>query len=346
MAGIGVLGIPAATASSGWLGLPLLVLTAVICMITANLLGSIMMRMPQSAIRDYPSVGGAAFGRVGVALTMASQYSTLIGVSVIFLLLSGMFLNGIFCQVPARLFTIIIGAVMIGILILIPVMKGCSFFFFVFVPVLFMIISSEVRFMAYIGVLTTFIATWFAIGLSVVYYMNGPCYNSVPLVDQVCTTCQHDPALLTIASGFSVYSFAFGGHSSIPNFFLEMKHPRHFYRTSALVFMCKQKQRSVLFLFSSSLFSAALLLLYLPMGLVGYLAYGRGLDQVRSSVVCVLSSYRFSIRLRARFLMQSPSTIAAAVRLSFLTEIFSSNFRFFVPGTRGSVVRNKNLKAV
>ncbi len=124
MAGVGVLGMPQATQASGYLGLPLLVVTATVCMITANLLGSIMMRMDQSAIRDYPSIGGAAFGKVGVGLATASQYSTLAGVSVVFLLLTGQFLNGLICAVPARFFTVMVGVTMIGLLIAIPVMKA------------------------------------------------------------------------------------------------------------------------------------------------------------------------------------------------------------------------------
>ncbi len=254
MAGVGVLGMPQATQQSGYLGLPLLVLTALVCMVTANLLGSIMMRMPQAAIRDYPSVGGAAFGRLGAALATASQYSTLAGVSVVFLLLTGNFLNGIFCAVPARLFTIGVGALMVVVLIAIPVLK-------------------EVRFLAYLGVITTFVAAWFAIVLILVYYVGGPCTGAASAVSKVCATCQHDVALSSIASGFSVYSFAFGGHSSIPNFFLEMKHPRHFYRTTALVY------------------PSVLLLLYLPMAAIGYVAYGRGLDQATNTVLDAILFY-------------------------------------------------------
>jgi vesicular inhibitory amino acid transporter len=268
MAGVGVLGMPQATQQSGYLGLPLLVVTATICMITANLLGSIMMRMDQSAIRDYPSIGGAAFGRVGVAMATASQYSTLAGVSVVFLLLSGNFLNGIVCAVPARFFTVLVGLSMIGLLIAIPVMK-------------------EVRFLAYLGVITTVVASWFAVILALLYYTGGPCTNSSAIAP-VCAACQHDVFQLSIASGFSVFSFAFGGHSSIPNFFVgtclfvsfpflssssELKHPRHFYKTTAVVY------------------PAVLLLLYLPMAAVGYLAYGQGLAQ--SSFNTVLDAILF-----------------------------------------------------
>ena len=270
MAGVGVLGMPQATQQSGYLGLPLLVVTAAVCMITANLLGSIMMRMDQAAIRDYPSIGGAAFGRAGAALATASQYSTLAGVSVVFLLLAGNFLNGIVCAVPARFFTVLVGFTMIVLLIAIPVMKvrtdRFSLFFFFF-------LSQEVRFLAYLGVVTTAVAAWYAIVLALVYYFDGPCYNAVPGVAPVCAACQHDVFQLSIASGFSVFSFAFGGHSSIPNFFVEMKHPRHFYRTTAVVY------------------PTVLLLLYLPMAAVGYVAYGRGLAQ--SSFNTVLDTILF-----------------------------------------------------
>lgn len=254
MAGVGVLGIPSATANSGWIGLFLLVLTAFVCMITANLLGSIMMRMPQASIRDYSSIGGAAFGRMGVFLTRASQYSTLAGVTVIFLLLSGIFFNSLVCQIPPRLATAIVGVLLTCFLIIIPSIR-------------------EARFTAYVGVLSTIVATAIAIAMSVVYFSSpqNPCHQAT--VIEACPTCHTDLVLLTIGSGFSVYSFAFGGHSSLPNFFLEMKHPRHFYKTTALVY------------------PSALFLLYLPMAAVAYAAYGRGLDVASSGTVLDAISY-------------------------------------------------------
>ncbi len=75
------------------------------------------------------------------------------------------------------------------------------------------------RFLAYLGVITTVVASWYAIILALIYYTGGPCAND-PLIAPVCTACQHDVFQLSIASGFSVFSFAFGGHSSIPNFFV------------------------------------------------------------------------------------------------------------------------------
>ena len=250
MAGVGVLGMPAATADSGWLGLVLLIVTAFICMITANLLGSIMMRMPQSSIRDYPSVGGAAFGRFGFMFCNVMQYTTLAGVTVIFMLLAGNFLNAIFCTIPARLFTIMVGIVLAIFLIIVPQMK-------------------EAKVFAYLGVATTFLATILACVLSVLYYSDGPCVSgNAPIsISSVCSTCQHDLILATIGTGFSVFSFAFGGHASIPNFVLEMRHPRHFYKTTAVVF------------------PVALFLLYMPMAALGYLAYGRGLDEAHNTIL-------------------------------------------------------------
>ena len=130
----------------------------------------------------------------------------------------------------------------------------------------------EVKFFAYLGVLTTFVATIMAVALSISYYYKGPCLTASP-VKAVCSACEHDLVLTTIASGFSVYSFAFGGHSSIPNFFMEMRHPRHFYKTTAVVF------------------PTALILIYLPMAITGYLAYGRGLDQATGTILDAILFY-------------------------------------------------------
>lgn len=45
MAGIGVLGLPQALAKSGWIGVPLMLICAMMANITANLLGALMRRI-------------------------------------------------------------------------------------------------------------------------------------------------------------------------------------------------------------------------------------------------------------------------------------------------------------
>ncbi len=82
MIGVGMLGSPVATAQSGWLGLVLLCACCAITWTSANLLGLMMVRMRKEgrAVRDFPSVGSFALGRVGhIAATAGhSSYNSVI----------------------------------------------------------------------------------------------------------------------------------------------------------------------------------------------------------------------------------------------------------------------------
>lgn len=77
MAGGGVLAIPAGLYATGWVGIALLVVCCIVANITAQLIGGILQRMPQNTVRDYASLGGAAFGKPGVIMTNITQYVTL-----------------------------------------------------------------------------------------------------------------------------------------------------------------------------------------------------------------------------------------------------------------------------
>lgn len=236
MAGTGVLSMPVAVSQSGWIGVLLLGVTAVVCMITANLLGSIMRRMPQASIRDYPSVGGAAFGRLGEVLAIVSQYTTICGIVIIFEIVAGLMINSIFCEVPTHFVTLMVGILLLVILILFPFMR-------------------EVSWISYGAALCTVVATCICLALSLVYYLapDNPCRTS-----DLCLTCQHSTFQTSIGQAFGVFSFAFGGHSLLPNFYAEMKFPQHFWKATAFAY------------------PFTLLALYLPMAVIGYLAYGAG----------------------------------------------------------------------
>lgn len=85
---------------SGWVGILLLVFCGVLSNITANLLGETMFHM--DGLREYvissstsltcPSyadIGEKAFGGVGKVATTVTQYATLCGITIIYLILFG-----------------------------------------------------------------------------------------------------------------------------------------------------------------------------------------------------------------------------------------------------------------
>lgn len=82
-------------------------------------------------------------------------------------------------------------------------------------------------------------------------------------------TCETDAALSSIGGGFSVYSFAFSVHASLPNFFSEMDHSQIF-RANTLAY------------------SSALLLFGIPLLTTTYLAFGRAMLGSESCVFFVL----------------------------------------------------------
>lgn len=75
------------------------------------------------------------------------------------------------------------------------------------------------------------------------------------------------------ASAFGVFSFAFGGHSLLPNFYIEMKHPSHWFRATQIGYW------------------SVLLLMYAPMGIVGYLVYGEGLGDTSNILEAITHFY-------------------------------------------------------
>jgi hypothetical protein len=92
------LAIPMAVNESGWIGILLLVLCGILSNVTANLLGEAMFHM--EGLREcvlhvvvlnlsYADIGEKAFGRVGRVVTTVTQYATLTGITIIYLILLG-----------------------------------------------------------------------------------------------------------------------------------------------------------------------------------------------------------------------------------------------------------------
>lgn len=74
-------------------------------------------------MKDYPSVGRAAFGTVGFVVATIGQYSLLVGASIIFVVLIGNFLHEIICTVPSRFFMLCVGLVSFVIVFTMPALK-------------------------------------------------------------------------------------------------------------------------------------------------------------------------------------------------------------------------------
>ncbi|KAL2329977.1 hypothetical protein Fmac_017558 [Flemingia macrophylla] len=94
ISGVGILSVPYALASGGWLSLALLFAIAVAAFYSGLLIKKCMDK--NSNIRTYPDIGEVAFGKIGRLIISVSMYTELYLVSVGFLILEGDNLNNMF----------------------------------------------------------------------------------------------------------------------------------------------------------------------------------------------------------------------------------------------------------
>ncbi|ORX90797.1 hypothetical protein K493DRAFT_330789 [Basidiobolus meristosporus CBS 931.73] len=89
IAGTGTLQLPLAVSQAGWIGVGMIILSAIIAIYTGGLLIKCLYYDGVSRLPDYPSIGQAAFGRFGKAFIRAFHYSILLGAACIYILLAG-----------------------------------------------------------------------------------------------------------------------------------------------------------------------------------------------------------------------------------------------------------------
>ncbi|KAI8577327.1 hypothetical protein K450DRAFT_282713 [Umbelopsis ramanniana AG] len=89
VAGSGTLGIPYALRQSGWIGLFLLMLSAVMSNYAGALLIKCLYYDPKRRLSGFPEIGYEAFGKAGRALVLAFNYTLLLTTPVLYLILAG-----------------------------------------------------------------------------------------------------------------------------------------------------------------------------------------------------------------------------------------------------------------
>ncbi|XP_027352125.1 amino acid transporter AVT1I-like isoform X2 [Abrus precatorius] len=94
LSGVGILSVPYALASGGWISLAFLLAFASTAYYTALLMGRCMDK--DSNIRTYPDIGELAFGKTGRLIVSLLMYTELYLVSTGFLILEGDNLNNLF----------------------------------------------------------------------------------------------------------------------------------------------------------------------------------------------------------------------------------------------------------
>lgn len=189
MAGVGMLGLPRALAHSGWLGLPLLLTCGLFAYITSGRYLRVLLsglNVESVEIIDYSTLGYEAFGVPGRVATHFTQNVTLVGSSIIYIVVIGHMLHMLLDAVPQQVFSSIAG-LLLGL-------------FVCFVPSL-----EHVRWNA-----------WFAVGTTVL--------TALLILSMLFISPVAEPELVLLDQGglaytFAVFTFAYGGHSVHPSIF-------------------------------------------------------------------------------------------------------------------------------
>ncbi|XP_058740836.1 amino acid transporter AVT1I-like [Vicia villosa] len=203
LTGIGILSVPYALASGGWLSLALLFSIAAIAFYTGLLMKSCMEK--HSNIKTYSDIGEFAFGKTGRLLVSISMYTELYLVSTGFLILEGDNLSKLF---PIEEFQVA------GISI------GAKKFFVIFValiilPTVWLDNLSLLSYVSASGVFATVIIilsiTWTATFDGVGFHKKGDIvnWNGIP-------------------TAVSLYAFCYCAHPVFPTLYYSMSKKHHF----------------------------------------------------------------------------------------------------------------------
>jgi amino acid permease len=198
-AGAAVLGLPSATMNSGWSGIMVLFLCAIMTNYTAHLIGKIIGNGMSKSNPTFSDIGEEAFGKLGRSISNFSIYVTLFGVVVLYFILIGQLLSGIFPCFPHGFFTLAIGVVIIPIVMFVKSMK-------------------EAKWTSYFALSTTYVAAIVAMYLCLHYYL-GEDYDDDSQKYDFSTKSTQFPG---IALGFSVYLFSLGAHPIFPSLYAEL----------------------------------------------------------------------------------------------------------------------------
>lgn len=194
MAGVGILQLPYVLRQGGWVCLGFIVA----CALSTNYTAKLLIRAcyaggPVPVCDSYGSLGLLAFGRAGRAVAVFFESTTLIGVSTLFLILSGKFLEELFGGLPMRQWIIV--AACIGGL-----------------PVLVLRTVAEVRGLPLVGVVAVS-----ATVVAVLVEARSP----IPAHTDVALTDGLIPA-------FSGMCLSFAAHAGLPSVEAAMREPHKF----------------------------------------------------------------------------------------------------------------------
>ncbi|CAK8540638.1 unnamed protein product [Lathyrus sativus] len=230
IAGVGILSVPYALASGGWLSLVLLFSIAAVAFYTCLLMIRCMEK--HSNIKTFPEMGELAFGKTGKLIVEISMYTEIYMASIGFLILEGDNLSNLFSIQEFQLFGISIGAkqffVILVSLIILPTicLENLSLISYV---------SASGVFASVIIILSI---SWTATFDGVGFHQKGDLvnWNGIP-------------------TAVGLYTFCYSAHPIFPVLYTSTKNKRHF---SYVLYVC--------FMLATVIFASMAIIGYLMFG--------------------------------------------------------------------------------
>ncbi|XP_057521356.1 amino acid transporter AVT1I-like [Amaranthus tricolor] len=230
LSGVGILSVPYALASGGWLSLILIFIVAIAAFYTGLLIKRCMEDDPR--IKSYPDIGERAFGKIGRTIISTFMCTELYLVVTGFLIMEGDNLHNLFPELSLEASGIKIGGresfVLIVALIMLPTvylddLRSLSYISATGVIASFIIIASVVR-----------VATFDGIGFH--YKGELVVWSGIP-------------------TAVSLYGFCYCAHPVFPTLYHSMEKKHHF---SKILFLC--------FLLSTICYASMAIIGYLMFG--------------------------------------------------------------------------------
>lgn len=235
MAGSGVLALPAAVESCGWIGLVLIAVCGFICSYTGEVLSEcwtiVQDRFPRmrGPVRyPYPAIGMLTFGRVGRVLISFSIDFTMLGSAVVFVILAAQNMHSVVQENSGHQIAF------------------CYWIIIVLVVMWPLTMPGTPKDFKYIGI-GAMTATSTAIIILLVL-MGLDVKNNPDIMHTKVSP-------LGFASAFGTMLYAFGGHAMFPTFQTDMREPAKFGKSCRTAYLI-------------------LVLMYLPVAGAGFFVYG------------------------------------------------------------------------
>ncbi|KAI9296848.1 hypothetical protein K502DRAFT_313867 [Neoconidiobolus thromboides FSU 785] len=202
LAGSGTLGLPAALKQGGWLGMGLIIISALFCIYTGNLLVKCMnVKNPKHKMETYPDVGYASFGILGRTVVQFCQYSIICGGVTLYLVLAGTNFKSI-ADANGNEISQVWWIIIAGLI--------------VWVPFVLLKTIQEVALISVFGTLSTVVVVIVSVTLGI---MDLPNITKAPVYEDVNWT--------GIPIALSTICFSYGGTVVYPHVYRSMKKPEH-----------------------------------------------------------------------------------------------------------------------